>query len=303
MVPLTPECRYELNFWLVYLLENNGMPILTPIAAGIITYSEAEGTGCATIFTPHPHQDLIVYRHVFSTAESLASVTYREMLCMYQGLDRAKEALTDQSVRWLTDSANICSVVRRGSVVPYLLQSAIHIFDLTRKHRINLAMTWVNRGSIGDTGAPSKVIDYDDWGVDDRWFRHICSKLGTADFDRFADQNNAKTYLYNSRFYTPTTAGIDAFTQNWKGYLNWVVPPIHLIGRALKYMEILQCECILVAPLWYSAYFWPLLQEIITQKAQIVKGHLILYPLQEPDLPFWLETVERPGHCHQVGLQ
>ena len=57
--------------------------------------------------------------------------------------------------------------------------------------------------------------------------------------------------MYNSRFYASTTAGIYAFTQNGNGFLNWVVPPIHLVGRALRYMEILGCEGILVVPVWY----------------------------------------------------
>ena len=125
MVPLTPECRSELGFWLTYLSGNNGMPILTPIATGTITYTEIGGTGCATIYTPHPRQDVFVCRHSFSVAESLASVIYREMLCVRLGLEQHKEVLANQSVRWLTESASICSVVRRGSVAPYLLQTAL----------------------------------------------------------------------------------------------------------------------------------------------------------------------------------
>ena len=122
----------------------------------------------------------------------------------------------------------------------------------------------------------SRIIDYDDWGIHPQWFQYIANRLGFPSFDRFADQNNKKTALYNSRFYTSDTSGVNAFTQDWVGHLNWVVPPIHLIGRAISYMELLQCQCILVVPIWYSSYFWPQIHNIVTNRSEVVEDYLIL---------------------------
>ena len=243
------------------------MVIQAPVANGVVTYSDASATGCASVFTPQPNRQKLVIHRPFSEEEMKTSSTYRELFCVYHGLDQTKDVLKGQSIRWFTDSANIVSIIRKGSMVPDLLQLAILIFDITRKYHIQLAMTWVSRQQNTEADAMSRVIDYDDWGVHPNWFKHICSKLGQADFDRFADQNNAKTKLHNSRFFTSDTAGIDAFTQDWTGHLNWLVPPIR---------STLRCRGILVVPMWESAYYWPLLQDIIVHKAHVVEDHIIL---------------------------
>ena len=124
-------------------------------------------------------------------------------------------------------------------------------------------MTWVSREHNLKADLFSRIIEYDDWGIHPKWFAYIVSRLGQPQFDRFADQYNTKTVLYNSRFYTESTAGIDCFTQDWRGYLNWIVPPIFLVGRALEYMKLLHCAGILVVPVWYSSYFWLILQGLI----------------------------------------
>ena len=161
-------------------------------------------------------------------------------------------------------------------MIPSLQALALEIFAITKQYNIQLAMTWISRDYNVRADMCSRIVEYDVWGIHPKWYTYIVSKLGVPQFDRFADQFNTKTVLYNSRFFTDTTAGIDCFTQDWRGYLNWVVPPIHMIGRALAYMQLLRCSGILVVPVWYSSYFWPLLHDLIRQYPLIVEGQLIL---------------------------
>ena len=48
--------------------------------------------------------------------------------------------------------------------------------------------------------------------------------------DRFEDFRNRKTSRYNSRFWNPGCEAEDAFSQNWSGENDWLVPPVHLIA-------------------------------------------------------------------------
>ena len=275
-VQITPEARGELAFWLQYLPTHNGMRIQHPVAAAAITYSDASATGCAAIITACPDQREIIIHRQFSTTEMNTSSTFHELLAVKHGLQQARFALQDQSVRWFTDSTNVVSIVRKGSMIASLLSLALDIFTITRQFNIQLSMTWVSHEHNLKADLFSRIIEYDDWGIHPKWFAHIASRLGHTDFDRFADQYNTKTVLYNSRFYTESTAGIDCFTQDWRGYLNWVVPPMFLVGRALEYMRLLRCAGILVIPIWYSSYFWPLLQDMISDCPEIVEGQLTL---------------------------
>ncbi len=53
--------------------------------------------------------------------------------------------------------------------------------------------------------------------------------------------------------------GVDAFSVDWSGDNNWLVPPIHLIPVVLNHIQVCKARGTLVLPEWPSAVFWPLL--------------------------------------------
>ena len=58
-----------------------------------------------------------------------------------------------------------------------------------------------------------------------------------------------------------------------------MVPPINLIARALSHAKLCNCEVVLVAPLWSSAPFWPVVRNnylIFATDVLIVKGAKVL---------------------------
>ena len=52
---------------------------------------------------------------------------------------------------------------------------------------------------------------------------------------------------------------MDAFTVNWAGSVNWLVPPIHLVARTLRHAEECKAVGTRLVSAWKSAHFWPLL--------------------------------------------
>ena len=55
--------------------------------------------------------------------------------------------------------------------------------------------------------------------------------------DRIADDKNTKLKRFNSKYYCPNTEAVNAFSVNWQGELNWLCPPIHLIGGTIKHVN------------------------------------------------------------------
>ena len=158
--------KKELLFWLDYLPHNNGMPILTPVAAAAVSFSDASGVGIASIITPCPSQEAIVVHRELTKAEQPRSSTYRELVAVYHGLEQAKHLLRNQALRWNTDSQNIVSIIRKGSMEPDLLALAIQIFQITKAYNITLSMTWIPTDDNTAADFHSQVVDYDDWGID-----------------------------------------------------------------------------------------------------------------------------------------
>ena len=49
-----------------------------------------------------------------------------------------------------------------------------------------------------------------------------------------------------------------------------------MISRVLKYLKLCQAFGILVVPVWESAHYWPILQDILVDDSAYVRGILYL---------------------------
>ena len=176
-----------------------------------------------------------------------------------------------------TDSKNVVAILKRGSMKQPLQKLAVQIFNLCRQYRILLHPVWIPRNLNDHADALSRIIDSDNWAVTWKWFSHICATFRLrVDVDRFADNSNNQVPLFNSRFFLPEAAGVDAFAQNWRNTCNWAVPPIYLIPRLLKFMVSQPCLVILVIPEWPSAIFWPYFLEFRHDQTRSIRRVLKL---------------------------
>ena len=109
--------------------------------------------------------------------------------------------------------------------------------------------------------------------------------------DRFACSYNAKVSRFNSRFYQPGAA----FTQNWDGEDNWILPPVSQISKVIAHAGACKAVGTLVIPMWKSSYFWLLLCEDDKHWNAFVRDWVTLPKIVKvkPRVTF---LVQRPGH-------
>ena len=274
---LCPPVREELIFWRTAIREENGQSILTPPASTQITYSDASATGSATIVTGGKHTKTLVATTFFNESEKARSSTERELLGILHGLIRFKEVLSGHSVTWHTDCKNLVRIVKRGSMKPYILNLAVACYKVAKSSNIILNVVWIPRRENEEADFWSRVVDYNDWGIQKSWYDKICKACNMIpDVDRFADNDNKKCIRYNSRFYHHQAEAVDALTQNWGNDKNWVVPPIHLVNRSLEHAIQCEAEIILVVPKWPSAIFWPKLKNLMIFQSQRLKHKIVM---------------------------
>ncbi|KAK3095785.1 hypothetical protein FSP39_019082 [Pinctada imbricata] len=103
------------------------------------------------------------------------------------------------------------------------------------------------------------MVDYEDWRTTPGFFSYISSIWGPFTIDRFASHINTKLPRFNSVFWNPGTEHIDCFSVDWSKENNWLVPPVSLIGKCLRYIVECKAKGTLIVPKWPSSYFWPLL--------------------------------------------
>ena len=103
----------------------------------------------------------------------------------------------------------------------------------------------------------------------------------------FASRTSHQTHKYMSLKTDPQCIAVDAFQQDWSQGILYAFPPFNLIGKVLKKVRSQQSDLILVAPVWVTQPWYPLLLELAV-------GVPIL-------LPKHVEVLENPeGEVHPL---
>ena len=277
LVSLTPECVEELNFWKDNIVHINGVP-LWPIKRKPtkIVYSDASNSACGSYIQL---EDKIFHQN-WSDFESSQSSTFRELLAVSLSLQAFIDSLGAQTVVWYTDNQNVARIVNIGSKVPALQHMALDIHRLCLISGISIDMQCIPRDLNVLADDISKIVDRDDYTINDSVFFTLDELWGPHTCDRFACYYNAKLSVFNTRYYQPGSSGVNAFAQDWSRDNNWLCPPVCLMSKVVNHMKVCNAAGTLVAPLWRSAHFWPRLCSGGLHRSGFVHGWIIL-----PDLP------------------
>ena len=246
----------ELTFWKNNLFVLNSRNIEHKIVTERVVYSDASNTGCGG-FIVNVHGS--VCHRSWTGDESNMSSTYRELQGVYTVLTSMPLYLRGKRIRWYTDNQGVVSIVHKGSMKKHLQDLAIEIYKFACSNSIDIYMEWIPRALNERADLLSRIVDKDDWSVSISLFKYLDFLWGPFTFDRFADSNNTKLSKFNSKFWSPGTAGVDAFAYSWEAENNWLVPPINLICRCLQYLQFQRVNATLIVPYWPSAAFWPMI--------------------------------------------
>ena len=91
------------------------------------------------------------------------------------------------------------------------------------------------------------------------FFKFMNELWGQFTVDRFANSSNKKLERFNSLFWNVNSEAVDAFSQNWNGENNWLVPPINCVIRTVKHLVVCKAKGTLIVPKWVSAAYWPMI--------------------------------------------
>ena len=214
------ETRGELAFWNSCIDCFNGQKLWKSPSAVRIVYSDASGTGYAGYTVQHGSH---IAHGLWTEIEKAKSSTWRELAAVSRVLAAVSKLLRDNKVKWFTDNQNVVQIIKLGSRKDELQQLALNIFRTSMSNNITLEFEpeWIPRNENQIADELSRVVDYDDWGLNSKVFAWLDSLWGPHTVDRFASSHNTQLCWYNSRFCEEGTEAVDAFTVNWAGENNW----------------------------------------------------------------------------------
>jgi len=272
-VKLTDLAMQEILVWKHNAQFVNGRPAWdTEIKPTKIVYSDASDRACGSFVQSEGK----LFQQNWSPEESAKSSTWRELKAVQLALESFFNELSGQQVAWFTDNANVVTIVNQGNKVKDLQTLALAIFTTCLSLNISVEMKWIPRDINVKADYLSRIVDFDDYSLNDDVFAKLDSKWGPHSVDRFACNYNAKLACFNTRFFQPSAEVVDAITQDWGVDNNWLVPPVCLVDKVIAHLRACKAAGTLVVPMWKSSYFWTLLCADGVHWSSVVHDWLVL---------------------------
>ena len=254
---LSDEAVKEIEFWMEQFDDCQGAPIWkSSPKVDVITYSDAGEPGwrgyCVQVAG-------YIAKGMWRPEERISSSTWRELKATYMVLLSYISNLGGRTIKHRTDNKNVEYILTTGSRKEKLHKLAVDIYKLCKENHIILIPEWIPREENWLADQMTKNIDYDDYMLHPDLFAMLDILWGPHSVDRFSSFRTRQVPRFNLKWLNPLTEDIDAFTVTWSGENNWIFPPPTLIPKVLRHMESGKEDGTLIAPLWVSAPWWPLL--------------------------------------------
>jgi len=272
VVSLSAATVAEFEFWQANFVRFNGIqPIWHNAAVDVVLHVDAAGRSADSAggwgaWLQWEGQHLAAQGTWASAACSAMSSTAQELTaCLYavqsfNNLAGSSLRLAGKAVQLRTDSQNAALALSGGRVyAPDSVPVAQRIFLYCFEHAIRLAPLWVPREQNTVADALSKEVDNHDCMLDPTVFAELHKAWGPFSVDLFASHTTHQLPRYYSRWLTPDTAGVDAFTVDWSTMgLAWANPPYHLLFKTWQYAAECRARLCLLVPVWRTKPWWHL---------------------------------------------
>ena len=213
-----------------------------------------ENSACGAFVESDPE---LAFHQNWSPEGKVQSSTWRELKANFLALEAFAGRFSNARVIWYSDNQNVESILLNGSRKLDLQALALEAFQICLKHRISLDARWIPRDLNVRADSISKLVDFDDYAINDSVFQSINDYWGLHTVDRFACSYHTKLPRFNSRSFQLGCEAAEAFSQDWGYDNNWFCPRFVLvIVRVLKHMEVCLARGTLILPVWKSPFFW-----------------------------------------------
>jgi hypothetical protein len=229
-------------------------------------------------------------RGFFSPEERLGHITLKELIAVRMAVESFGPQLAGHHVlHWEDNQAVVRIITNMVSKAPAMMRELRRLQAALAKWDIHLQSHYIRSADNPADRLTRWKRDRSDWKLNPVLFRSAVRRWGQMPtIDRFATPSNRQVSRFNSRFHSPGCEAVDAFTQQWKGELNWLNPPWDELSRVLQTLRESGAAAYLVVPEWPSQPWWPDLLELTTDS-------FLVAPARDNFLPGHLGSVEAMG--------
>lgn len=255
-VPLTAECREELKWWDTHMINWNGKSNLKKEVDMTIASLIGWGATCQDQRTGGP----------WSQAEGRMHINCLELLAATLAVKTFLKNKTRMSVLLRLDNTTAVAYINNlgGTVSKELVDLAKNLWMWYLERNIHTTAQHLPgvQNEIADAESQT-MIDRSDWKLNPVIFYRIANLFGPIEVDMFASRLTTQCPVFFSWQPDPYAAATNAFLQDWSQVQGYTNPPWSLIGRVLSKVQIQQAQMVLVAPVWKTQPWYPLLLRML----------------------------------------
>ena len=305
---LTPAASQELQWWQEHLTRWNGRCLLTT-TPDVVIETDASTTGwgalCQGVRTGGP----------WSKTEQQLHINCLELLAATLAIKTFAKTKEYIHIHLKMDNTTALTYINKygGTVSAELNRLTKELWFWCLEKNITLQATHLP-GTLNCTAdEESRVMrDRTDWMLCPKVFNKVNIETGPLQVDLFASRLTNQLQDYVSWRPDPGAMATDAFTLDWTKFRGYANPPWNLIGRVLTHVRHQRAQVTLIAPVWKSQVWYPLLLEMLvreplllpTSPTLIIPTHRVNKPEIVPPLAAWaISGIDSEVRTFQRRLQ
>uniref|UniRef100_A0A7E4ZSN9 Reverse transcriptase domain-containing protein n=1 Tax=Panagrellus redivivus TaxID=6233 RepID=A0A7E4ZSN9_PANRE len=270
-LPLARAEIDEFNFCIRNVKKFNKCELTNPSKRVAVIETDASAVALGAVrVNPVDESALESKSRPMATEERDQSSACRELLAIQFAMGEFKEKVKGSRLVIRTDSANAVAILRKGSMSRLPQAIALQITMQAKLDGIELNPVWIPREENKRADEASRILDPDDWQIQDWLFAEIQRKFKT-DLDAFATHITTKHKQFYCATYCPGAKSVDALSVEWTKHKVWAVPPPRLLTKVWNHVRSHPCEGILMVPDWGQSVAISCLKQALSEGwAQII---------------------------------
>ena len=288
-VSLDQESRQDLTWWIAHLGTNNGRPIHQPVPDLEIESDASNGSWGACC-------NGLRTRGQWSRVESALHINGKELLAAFLAVQTFAKNKRVLHIRLKVDNMTAVYYINHmgGTRSLSLMKITMQFWNWCLQKGITISAEHLpgqlNVGADQESWAKG---DSSDWRLNPMVFQKLMSQLGPCQVDLFASRLNAQLESYMSWKPNPGAIATDALSQPWTDLRGYAFPPFSLIGRCLSKIQHEKVpELILIAPVWPTQPWYPVLKASMFQKAILLPPSRTFCRIYgENPIPYWYRVL------------
>jgi len=297
---ISQEAKDEMLWWLKNLDDWNGRMII-PQPHQIIIYTDASKTGWGASC------EELQAKGYWDLETQQKSNNFKELAAIKNALLSFPERIHSKSVLVRTDNTIALAYINHmGGRIKELSDLSAEIWDFCLTKETYLQASYIPGEENVIADRLSRFKDRNDWKLNPEECQKVEVLWGPHDIDLFASKLNTQLPKFYSWMNEPDSMGTDAFQQTWNRINGYANPPFALLGRILNKVLIDEASISVLAPIWPSAYWFPMLLDMVIDHPLILPDREDLFlpgflgnelPMNNPQ---WRAAVWRVSGIHSL---